>query len=202
MQPPTRNSLTIFKVCTQLQYVTLLQSSLKITLLTEFLNNIAERRHQHRSNPASDFAFVRNVLVASGFHIHGGRNITRWHSSTQPISHRVLERLDFTGALHWRILFDAVNEILIAKLEQATPPVQQCYGLPIIPPAATGRRFVEDVWSEISKRRFNGEENVVAQDLKMSSNWMSLRRHVDCICEQLEKAIWNDLVHELLRTVK
>jgi hypothetical protein len=166
------------------------------------------------ADPEADFAFVRDVLVTSGFHTHGGRNITRWHSSTQPISHQIFKQVEASStnqrlASQRRTLFDAVNEILAAQL------APQCYEQPWLQSAgrtapkahvATGRRLVEEVWSEVHKRQFPARcrefdneyvESLVAQDLQTSSSWLSLHREADRICLHLEKLIWNDLVEEL-----
>ncbi|KAG0565974.1 hypothetical protein KC19_7G028200 [Ceratodon purpureus] len=172
------------------------------------------------TGPEADFAFVRDILVTSGFHTHGGRNISRWHSATQPISLQILKTVEASystnqiGASNRRILFDAINEILVAQLEP------QCLEQPWLQLAgrtatkahfATGRKLVEEVWSEIHKRQFPAQcrefhndhylESLVAQDLHTSSSWLSLHRETDRICLHLEKFIWRDLMQELCRSL-
>ncbi|XP_024396119.1 uncharacterized protein [Physcomitrium patens] len=176
------------------------------------------KSYPHPVDPEADFAFVRDILVTSGFHTCGGRNISRWHSSTQPISPRLCERIEANysdtkqGRSMLRILFHAINEILVARLESQSHHhlrLQATGSLHVeIPPRTmtTGRRFVEDIWNDIRLRQFPALcpdphhdylESLVVQDLKFSSSWLSLHDDVDRICLKLERAIFDDLMQEL-----
>lgn len=161
----------------------------------------------------ADLAFVANVLVGSDFVTHGGRLISKWHSATQPISPNLYDSLeashysDYKGSANRRILFDAINDILAAKLRPLCyEPWTSSHSSGAV--VRTGRRLVADVWNEICKRQFPAAlwrndlhddylESLVAQDLKSSTAWMSVHHEVHGICLQLEKSIFNSLITEL-----
>lgn len=159
----------------------------------------------------ADLTFVSNILVGSDFITHGGRLINKWHSAMQPISPHLFDKLeashsDKKGSSNRRILFDSVNEILAEKLR---PQCYEPWTLRLSATAVrTGRRLVEDVWNEIYKRQFPAcchdlhddyLESLVAQDLKTSTEWMSLHHDVNSVCLQLEKAIFSDMITEFCR---
>jgi len=66
---------------------------------------------------------------------------------------------------------------------------------------------VDDVWSEIRKRGFSSSassdskslllHSLVAQEVQPTKSWLLLRRDVDRICMQVEKAVWEELVGEV-----
>lgn len=148
-------------------------------------------------------------MIGSDFITHGGRLLSKWHSAPKPINPHLFHDLevsyyasDSKRSGERRLIFDSVNEILAEKLRPLHEPWKNSHVNTIL----TGKRLVEDIWTEVQKWQFPdcgfGDEyleSLVAHDLQSSLPWMALHHDVNNICLHLEKAIFDDLILEVCR---
>ncbi|MCO5587397.1 hypothetical protein L7F22_041346 [Adiantum nelumboides] len=167
-----------------------------------------------------ELIYVKNLLVASGFTIDSATVLTCWHSPSQPLAACIFERVENSyiskksitiarekGGLSIqtrRLLFDCVNEVL---LEVLGPHVScrtwwKCRANSSNMPLGTD--LVGQVWSGICKglrTHSEGQDtlgNLVAEDLATKDRWQDFSLDLEIVMLGVEKAIWNDLLEEIL----
>jgi hypothetical protein len=78
----------------------------------------------------------------------------------------------------------------------------------IAPPI--GKKIAEEIWVEICNQKFDLQhkdplddylESLVSTDLTNSDTWLSFHQDMDCISMDLEHAIFNDLIKEVVQNL-
>eukprot|EP01018_Ginkgo_biloba_P033015 Gb_27743 [translate_table: standard] len=173
-----------------------------------------------------DLLYVRNVLVASGF--TGDGIFARWHLPSHPLDPLLFEKIEnihlcdvqhemkstdyelVKTEAHRRkserhLIFDCINEVLLEILGPFfnRHPWARDTKLNLRPMPA-GKQLLKETWEAISRYLYtqsdtwNTLENIVARDLSKQGMWMDLRSDVEIVGRELERAIFSDLIEELI----
>ncbi|XP_057815909.1 uncharacterized protein LOC131029439 [Cryptomeria japonica] len=165
----------------------------------------------------SDLCYVRNVLVASGF--TGDGIIPNWHVPNHPLDPSLFEKIENllghnsegdktkVQGSKWerRLLFDSINEVLAKILDPFSnhnPWLKETKLSSHCKPA--GKRLLRDTWAAISSFLYTQSETtdtlekIIAKDMAKGGLWMELRNDVEAIGCQVEKAIFGDLIEEVI----
>jgi hypothetical protein len=161
-----------------------------------------------------DLTYMYNMLHSSGVTDNTASIVSRWHSLACPLRKSIFERLEACypsskreSSNRW-VLFNAINEILFRKLDadhnlhpflaskSSSPPI--------------GKKIAKEIWLELYNQTFNLQhrdlhddyvEMLVARDVTNSQMWSSLHRDIDSIRVDIEHAIFNDLIEEVVQNL-
>ncbi|KAL3699647.1 hypothetical protein R1sor_017669 [Riccia sorocarpa] len=172
-----------------------------------------------------DLVYIRDLLVASEFVQSPAKVFTRWHSPSQPLDPILFEnledfyngcqpnvgrkdgRLNDTAAeyvvkLNHRLLFDAVNDVLLKKLGPYMtfhPWVQPSTPL-LLRPMPSGRQLVMETWMELCSSfpssACDVSNSLLQRDLSKGNDWICQRKSLEQIGLELEREILSDLIDE------
>jgi hypothetical protein len=106
------------------------------------------------------------------------------------------------------VLFNAINEILFRKLD-ADHNLHPFLALKSSSPPI-GNEIAKEIWLELYNQTFNLQhrdlyddyvEMLVARDVTNSQTWSSLHLDIDSIRVDIEHAIFNDLIEEVVQNL-
>ncbi|XP_009353681.1 protein TRM32 [Pyrus x bretschneideri] len=168
-------------------------------------------------DPDSEFSYVRYVLELSGF--IGQEHLGAWYSLDQPLDPTMFMELEdcfqhepesyedqlTSGNCDHRLLFDLVNETLLAVYERSyTYFPRALYFSGNIRPMPKGQRLLDDVWTRVSSylslrpEMDQSLDDVVARDLAKGDRWMNLQWETECVALELEELIFDGLLDEVI----
>ncbi|KAL2652002.1 hypothetical protein R1flu_020130 [Riccia fluitans] len=172
-----------------------------------------------------DLVYVRDLLVASEFVQSPAKVFTRWHSPNQPLDPILFENLEdyyngcqpqfglkdgrgvnntgkFVVKGNHRLLFDAVNDVLLKKLGPYMtfhPWVQPSTPL-LLRPMPSGHQLVMETWTELCasfpSSVSDASNSLLERDLSKGNDWMCQRQNLEQIGLELEREIFRDLIDE------
>jgi hypothetical protein len=106
------------------------------------------------------------------------------------------------------VLFNAINEILFRKLD-ADRNLHPFLALKSSSPPI-GKKIAKEIWLELYNQTFNLQhrdlhddyvEMLVARDVTNSQTWSSLHLDINSIRVDIEHAIFNDLIEEVVQNL-
>lgn len=161
-----------------------------------------------------DLTYMYNMLHSSGVTDNTASIVSRWHSLACPLRKSIFERLQACypsskreSSNRW-VLFNAINEILFRKLD-ADRNLHPFLALKSSSPPI-GKKIAKEIWLELYNQTFNLQhrdlhddyvEMLVARDVTNSQTWSSLHLDINSIRVDIEHAIFNDLIEEVVQNL-
>ncbi|XP_043694675.1 uncharacterized protein LOC122645439 [Telopea speciosissima] len=160
----------------------------------------------------SNFNYVREVLKLSGF--SGNGNLGTRHLPDQPVDPSLFEEVDCSGqetgsSFDHRLLFDVIGDTLIDIYERSFMYWPRPLSINLnIRPMPVGCHVLKEVWTSISwflsyqPEIGQSLDYIVARDLAKADGWMNLQFESECVGLELEEWIWDDLLDELILSLR
>ncbi|KAK1436494.1 hypothetical protein QVD17_02274 [Tagetes erecta] len=150
----------------------------------------------------SNDRYISEILLASGLFLRDVRSLNP-HPSGHPINPDLFSVLEHTKCsylqtekLHRKLIFDAVNEILMEKLSSASEMIMH-----------DPKKILREVCLEVEQRQLCkirdacGVKSILWEDvMKKSENWSGFYGESLVIAMEIEQLILTDLVDEIVMT--
>ncbi|XP_010255349.1 PREDICTED: uncharacterized protein LOC104596048 [Nelumbo nucifera] len=177
------------------------QDSLDLVLTTSSSEiNLSSCVEEKRST----FEYVRAVLLASGLR---SDEFFRWNSPQQLLDPSLIDEVEIISAQHCgnrKLLFDCINEVLIEVYERyfgCSPWVS--FVKPSICPVPVGKNIICEVWEGIDwyilpQLPPQTLDQIIGKDMAKVGAWMDLKPDLESIGFDIEEAILEELVEEMI----
>ncbi|KAF5818162.1 putative protein LONGIFOLIA 1/2 [Helianthus annuus] len=193
----------------------------KLKRVEDLVQKLKNLNSSHNESPADYIAsfcentnpnntYISQILLSSGLLLRDLKSF-EFHPSSHPINPELFSVLEHTkfsnlqnGKRHRKLIFDAVNEILVGKLSSTSRMMMMMQD---------SRKLLRELCLEIEQQLVvhkkqdgcgPGNEdddlkNILVEDLsKMSENWTGFCGEIQVIGVEVEQLIFRDLVDEVV----